>query len=105
MHRSRFGCTKSPLVNAADFPFSLKLGGNARPLQPLGTRRLRETPQRIGDETNPIIDTDATLSMYESGAELGESDDLARWELHRRIMEEVHRVPAGTAVDQPWGAA
>lgn len=43
MHCSRYGCSKSPVINGAEFPFSQQLGGNARPLQPLGNRRIRAT--------------------------------------------------------------
>merc|ERR1712216_41081 len=43
MHCSRYGCTKTPVVNGAEFPFSKVLEGNVRPLQPQGSRRIRAT--------------------------------------------------------------
>jgi carbonic anhydrase len=43
MHCSRYGCSKAPVINGAQFPYSQKLGGNVRPLQALGKRRIRAT--------------------------------------------------------------
>jgi len=56
MHCGRFGCSKTPLVNAADFPFSETLQGNARPLQPQGHRIIRESRVRLNEETSPQLD-------------------------------------------------
>jgi carbonic anhydrase len=38
---NRYGCTKAPVINGIDFPFSRTLQGNARPIQRLGDRVVR----------------------------------------------------------------
>jgi len=50
MHCSRYGCTKTPNINDAEFPFSKRLGGNARPIQSLGNRRVRATNVPVAEQ-------------------------------------------------------
>merc|ERR1712216_110944 len=50
-HCTRFGCTKTPILNGNSYPFSKTLQGNARYLQPLGERRVRATAVPVSEQS------------------------------------------------------